>query len=49
MGNRAQDLSDLAGKVIRITDEGQVPPDNPFVGQSHWSNLGGRTWPQGWR
>jgi glucose/arabinose dehydrogenase len=34
MGNRAQDLSDLAGKVIRITDEGQVPPDNPFVGQS---------------
>jgi glucose/arabinose dehydrogenase len=32
--NRAQDLSDLAGKVIRITENGQVPPDNPFVGQS---------------
>ena len=30
---RAQDLSDLAGKVIRIMDDGQVPPDNPFVGQ----------------
>lgn len=34
MRNRAQDLSDLAGKVIRITENGQVPPDNPFVGQS---------------
>lgn len=33
MSNRAQDLSDLAGKVIRIRDDGQVPPDNPFVGQ----------------
>jgi len=32
--DRAQDLSDLAGKVIRISDNGQVPPDNPFVGQS---------------
>jgi glucose/arabinose dehydrogenase len=30
MKDRAQDLSDLAGKVIRITDNGQVPPDNPF-------------------
>ncbi len=30
---RAQDLSDLAGKVIRIMDDGQVPQDNPFVGQ----------------
>ena len=34
MRNRAQDLSDLAGKVIRISDNGQVPRDNPFVGQS---------------
>ena len=32
--DRAQDLNDLAGKVIRIRDDGQVPPDNPFVGQS---------------
>jgi glucose/arabinose dehydrogenase len=31
MKDRAQDLSDLAGKVIRIMDDGQVPPDNPFV------------------
>jgi glucose/arabinose dehydrogenase len=31
--DRAQDLGDLAGKVVRITDEGAVPPDNPFVGR----------------
>ncbi len=30
MRNRAQDLSDLAGKIIRISDDGQVPPDNPI-------------------
>jgi len=28
---RAQKLNDLAGKVIRLTREGQVPRDNPFV------------------
>ncbi|OZF07755.1 glucose dehydrogenase [Rhodococcus sp. 15-1154-1] len=28
--DRAQDLSSLAGKVLRITPEGAVPPDNPF-------------------
>lgn len=26
----AQDLSSLAGKILRITPEGAVPPDNPF-------------------
>ncbi len=26
----AQDLESLAGKVLRITPEGEVPPDNPF-------------------
>ena len=31
--DRAQDLSDLVGKVARITDEGAVPPDNPYVGR----------------
>ena len=31
--DRAQDLDDLVGKVVRITDEGAVPPDNPFVGR----------------
>jgi glucose/arabinose dehydrogenase len=28
---RAQDLGDLAGKVIRLTRDGRVPADNPFV------------------
>lgn len=31
---RAQDLTDLVGKIVRITEEGGVPPDNPFVGRS---------------
>ena len=31
--NRAQDLGDLAGSIIRITDDGGIPPDNPFVGR----------------
>ena len=30
----AQDPSSLAGKVLRLTDEGTVPPDNPFVGRA---------------
>jgi len=29
--DRAQDLSDLAGSVIRITDDGRAPSDNPFI------------------
>src|SRR2546426_2326696 len=27
---RAQDPNDLAGKVLRLRDDGTVPPDNPF-------------------
>jgi glucose/arabinose dehydrogenase len=30
---RAQDLDDLAGKVLRLTRDGRVPADNPFVGR----------------
>jgi aldose sugar dehydrogenase len=30
--NRAQDLKNHAGKIIRLYDDGRVPPDNPFVG-----------------
>jgi aldose sugar dehydrogenase len=30
---RAQDLGDLAGKIVRLRDDGSVPPDNPFVGR----------------
>jgi glucose/arabinose dehydrogenase len=32
--NRAQRLDDLAGKVLRLTRDGRVPPDNPFVGRA---------------
>src|SRR5580658_595316 len=31
---RAQDPNDLAGKVVRLRDDGTVPPDNPFVGRA---------------
>ena len=31
---RAQDLSHHAGKVLRLSDDGSVPDDNPFVGQA---------------
>lgn len=31
--NRAQVLSNHAGKIIRLRDDGQVPSDNPFVGR----------------
>jgi glucose/arabinose dehydrogenase len=31
---RAQQLDDLVGKIVRITAEGGIPPDNPFVGRS---------------
>jgi len=30
-GNAAQRLDDLGGKVLRLNDDGTVPPDNPFV------------------
>ena len=31
--DRAQDLGDPAGSVIRLHDDGSVPEDNPFVGR----------------
>ena len=31
---QAQDLADLAGKIVRLKDDGSVPPDNPFVGRT---------------
>src|SRR4029077_18993251 len=31
---RAQDPNDLAGKVLRLRDDGTVPSDNPFVGKA---------------
>jgi glucose/arabinose dehydrogenase len=31
----AQQLNSLAGKTLRLNDDGTVPPDNPFVNQSN--------------
>ena len=30
----AQDLDKLRGKVVRLRDDGSVPPDNPFTGRN---------------
>jgi aldose sugar dehydrogenase len=30
---RSQDPNDYAGKVVRLRDDGSIPPDNPFVGR----------------
>ena len=32
-GPNAQDLSNPHGKILRINQDGSIPPDNPFVGQ----------------
>jgi len=49
---RAQDLTQGMGKIVRVNADGSVPPDNPFVGHSNaqpeiWSyghrNLQGAT------
>jgi len=31
---RAQRLDDLAGKLVRLHDDGRIPADNPWVGQA---------------
>ncbi|MBV9241995.1 MAG: PQQ-dependent sugar dehydrogenase [Acidobacteria bacterium] len=31
--NLAQDTDSLAGKTLRLNDDGTIPPDNPFVGK----------------
>lgn len=52
----AQKLDSLAGKTLRLNDEGSIPQDNPFVGQSNarpeiWSighrNAQGMDWQPG--
>jgi glucose/arabinose dehydrogenase len=32
--NRAQDITIHGGKVMRLKDDGTVPPDNPFIGRA---------------
>ncbi len=31
---KAQDLASSIGKIVRLRDDGSVPPDNPFVGRA---------------
>lgn len=42
---RPQDPDSLAGKILRVTPDGDIPADNPFPGSAVWS-LGHRN-PQG--
>jgi len=35
--HRAQDLSTLAGSILRLTPDGSIPKDNPFEGSPIWS------------
>jgi len=36
-GNGAQDIKSQAGKVLRLKDDGTVPPDNPFAGRAGYT------------
>lgn len=42
----AQRLDSLAGKILRVNDDGSIPNDNPFVGQQ---NARGEIWSYGHR
>ena len=33
-GDGAQDVNSQGGKVLRLRDDGSIPPDNPFVGRA---------------
>jgi len=45
--DRAQDLTTVLGKVLRITKTGGIPSDNPFVGQG--GGVRGEIWAYGLR
>lgn len=45
-GGLAQQVDSLAGKTLRLNDDGSIPSDNPFVGQK---NARGEIWTLGHR
>jgi aldose sugar dehydrogenase len=45
-GRQAQRLNSLAGKTLRLNDDGSIPPDNPFVNQT---GARGEIWSYGHR
>ena len=49
--SNSQDLDSLGGKILRITPEGEVPPDNPFSNSPVYSyghrNVQGLAWDEG--
>jgi len=45
-GNRAQDLGQIYGKLLRINADGSIPSDNPFTGQA---GARGEIWAYGLR
>jgi glucose/arabinose dehydrogenase len=36
IGKMAQEPGSHIGKIVRLRDDGSVPPDNPFVGKAGW-------------
>jgi glucose/arabinose dehydrogenase len=46
--SRSQDLNSLGGKILRLTPDGRVPADNPFIGSYVYSyghrNVQGLAW-----
>lgn len=50
-GGAAQDMTSLAGKVLRLNSDGSIPGDNPFPGSYVWTlghrNAQGLAWQPG--
>jgi aldose sugar dehydrogenase len=50
-GKKAQDLTNLNGKVLRLNSDGTIPSDNPFPNSYIWSyghrNVQGLSWQEG--
>jgi len=36
--DKAQDTGSQLGKILRLTRDGEAPPDNPFIGRSGYAS-----------